>query len=260
MADTALITGASGGIGEALARLLAAAHIDVVLLARSADKLSALAGELTRAHGVRAEVLAEDLARPSAPDDIGRELAARGLAIDILINNAGFATYGPFAVTPAAEEAQMIQVNIAALTMLTKVLLPPMLQRRRGRIMNVASTAAFQPGPLMAVYYASKAYVLSFSEALSNETAGSGVTVTCLCPGPTRTGFQDRARMQESKLLTTLSVATAAEVARAGYDGMMAGRAIVIPGLTNRIGVQLLRVTPRAVARRFIRNIQDKRS
>jgi short-subunit dehydrogenase len=260
VAETALITGASGGIGEELARLLAAARIDVVLVARSAGKLSALAGELARAYGVRAEAVAADLAQPSAADDIARELAARGLAIDILINNAGFGTYGPFAGTPAAEEARMIQVNIAALTMLTKVLLPPMLQRRRGRIMNVASTAAFQPGPLMAVYYASKAYVLSFSEALSNETAGSGVTVTCLCPGPTRTGFQDRAGMQESRLLTTLSVATAAEVARAGYDGMMAGRAIVIPGVANRIAVQLLRVTPRAVVRRVIRGIQDKRS
>jgi short-subunit dehydrogenase len=143
--------------------------------------------------------------------------------------------------------------------MLTKLLLPPMLQRRHGRIMNVASTAAFQPGPLMAVYYASKAYVLSFSEALSNETAGTGVTVTCLCPGPTSTGFQERAGMQESRLLSTLAVASAADVARAGFDGMMAGRAIVVPGVVNRIGVQAIRVTPRAIVRRLIRSINDKR-
>src|SRR4029450_1366596 len=123
----------------------------------------------------------------------------------------------------------MIQLTIAALTMLTKLLLPPMLQRRRGRIMNVASTAAFQPGPLMGGYYASKAYVLSFSEALSNETAGTGVTVTCLCPGPTSTGFQERARMQESRLLSALAVAPADDVARAGFDGMMAGQAMIAP-------------------------------
>ena len=259
MPDTALITGASAGIGEELAHVLAAAHIDVVLLARSAGKLSALAVELVRAHGVQAHVIAQDLADPSAPEAIVRDLAARGLTIDILINNAGFGTYGLFAETSAAEEARLIQVNIAALTMLTKLLLPPMLQRRRGRIMNVASTAAFQPGPLMAVYYASKAYVLSFSEALSNETAGTGVTITCLCPGPTRTEFQERARMEQSRLLSTLRVAPAADVARAGFDGMMAGQAIVVPGLANKIGVQAIRVTPRALVRRLIRSINDKR-
>lgn len=259
MPETALITGASGGIGEELARLLAAAHIDVVLLARSADKLSALAVDLVRAHGVQTHVLAQDLSLPSAPEAIVRDLTARSLSVDILINNAGFGTYGLFAETPAAEEARMIQVNISSLTMLTKLLLPPMLQRRRGRIMNVASTAAFQPGPLMAVYYASKAYVLSFSEALSNETAGTGVTVTCLCPGATSTGFQERAQMQESRLFSVLGVASAADVARAGFEGMMAGQAIVVPGLVNKVGVQAIRVTPRAIVRRLIRSIQEKR-
>ena len=153
----------------------------------------------------------------------------------------------------------MIQVNVAALTMLTKRLLPGMIERRHGRVLNVASTAAFQPGPLMAIYYASKAYVLSFSEALSNETSGTGVTVTCLCPGPTGTGFQDRARMRESRL-SMVSVASAADVARAGYDGMMAGRAIVIPGLANKAGVQAVRVAPRALVRRLVRLLQDPRS
>jgi short-subunit dehydrogenase len=259
MPETALITGASGGIGEELAHLLAAARIDVVLLARSADKLSALAVDLVRAHGIQAHVIAQDLSQPSAPEAIVRDLATRGLSVDILVNNAGFGTYGLFAATSADEEARLIQVNVMALTMLTKLLLPPMLERRHGRIMNVASTAAFQPGPLMAVYYASKAYVLSFSEALSNETAGTGVTVTCLCPGPTRTGFQERAQMQESRLLSTLAVASAADVARAGFDGMMAGQAIVVPGTVNKIGVQALRVTPRAIVRRLIRSINDKR-
>ena len=260
MPDTALITGASGGIGEELARLLAAGGANVVLVARGADRLASLAGELSRAHRVNASVIPQDLSAPDAVDAIGRELAARQLTIDILVNNAGFGVYGPFAATPAAEEARMIQVNVAALTMLTKRLLPGMIERRHGRVLNVASTAAFQPGPLMAVYYASKAYVLSFSEALSNETSGTGVSVTCLCPGPTGTGFQDRARMRESRLFSMLSVASAADVARAGYDGMMAGRAIVIPGLANKAGVQAVRVTPRALVRRLVRVLQDRRS
>jgi uncharacterized protein len=259
MADTALITGASGGIGEALARLLAAGGADLVLVARSADKLATLAGELSHAHRVQATVLVQDLSAIDAAERIHAELTARGVTIDILVNNAGFATYGPFIDTPADEEARLLQVNVVALTLLTKRILPGMVQRRRGKILNVASTAAFQPGPLMAVYYASKAYVLSFSEALSNETSDTGVTVTCLCPGPTRTGFQDRARMQESKLFSILSVMTAADVARAGYDAMMAGRAVVIPGLSNWLAVQSLRITPRAAVRRMVRMIQDKR-
>jgi uncharacterized protein len=260
MPDTALITGASGGIGEELARLLAAGGANLVLVARGADRLTALATELSRTHNVQAGVIAQDLSAPDAIDAIAHELASRQLTIDILVNNAGFGVYGFFAATPAEDEARMMQVNVVALTMLTKRLLPGMIERRRGRVLNVASTAAFQPGPMMAVYYASKAYVLSFSEALSNETSGTGVTVTCLCPGPTETGFQDRARMQESRLFSALSVASAADVARAGYDGMMAGRAIVIPGVANRIGVQALRVTPRAVVRRTIRAIQGRRS
>jgi uncharacterized protein len=258
--DTALVTGASGGIGEELARLLAAGGANLVLVARSADRLAALGEELSRTHAVNASVLAQDLSAPDAVDDIAGELAARQLSIDILVNNAGFGVYGPFATTPADEEARMLQVNVVALTMLTKRLLPAMIERRHGRVLNVASTAAFQPGPLMAVYYASKAYVLSLSEALSNETSGTGVTVTCLCPGPTETGFQDRARLRESRLFSALSVASATDVARAGYDGMMAGRAIVIPGLVNKIGVQALRVAPRAVVRRAIRAVQGRRS
>jgi short-subunit dehydrogenase len=256
---TALITGASAGIGEELTRLLAARGANVILVARSADKLTALAGELGRAHGVQTHVLARDLADPASIGAICDDLTARGLDIDILVNNAGFGTYGRFVETSATEEAAMLQVNVVALTMLTKRLLPAMVRRRRGRILNVASTAAFQPGPLMAVYYASKAYVLSLSEALTNETSGSGVTVTCLCPGPTDTGFQDRARMRESKLFATLGVMTAADVARAGYEGMMAGRAIVVPGLTNKLGVQVLRISPRAVVRQVLRRIQEKR-
>jgi hypothetical protein len=259
MKETALVTGASSGIGEELARVLAANGSDVVLVARSADKLAALARELAGQHGVQAHVLPDDLADPGAPDRIAQELKVRGIAIDILVNNAGFAVYGPFVQTPPAAELELLQVNIVALTVLAKRFLPLMAGRRRGRILNVASTAAFQPGPLMAVYYASKAYVLSFSEALSNEAAGTGVTVTCLCPGPTRTRFEDRATLHASKLFSSLRVMTAADVARAGYDGMMAGDAIVIPGFSNRLGVQMLRVLPRAVIRRAVRNLQERR-
>ena len=150
---------------------------------------------------------------------------------------------------------RILAVNVVALTALTRQLLPGMLQRRHGRVLNVASTAAFQPGPLMAVYYASKAYVLSLSEALANETAGSGVTVTCLCPGPTRTGFQSRARMNDARLLRVSAVMSAEDVARAGYDGMMAGRTIVIPGALNKAGVQILRISPRALVARVVRGL-----
>jgi short-subunit dehydrogenase len=260
MSETALVTGASGGIGEALARLLAADGTDLVLVARSADKLTVLARELSQQHRVHANVIVQDLSATDAAERVSGQLASGGTTIDILINNAGYATYGLFVDTSAEEEARMLQVNVATLTMLTKAILPGMVQRRRGRILNVASTAAFQPGPLMAAYYASKAYVLSLSEALTNETAGTGVTVTCLCPGPTRTGFQDRARMQESRLLTTLSLMSAEDVARAGYEGMKAGRAIVVPGLVNRLIIQSQRVTPRAVVRNLVRTFQDRRT
>jgi short-subunit dehydrogenase len=259
MAETALVTGASGGIGEEFARLLAAGGANLVLVARSHDKLAALARDLSAAHGVQARALACDLSAQDTTERIVADLHEHGIAVDTLVNNAGFATFGPFVDTPGEEEARLLQVNIVALTQLTKRLLPRMVERRHGRVLNVASTAAFQPGPLMAVYYASKAYVLSLSEALANETEGTGVTVTCLCPGPTKTGFQDRAGMRESKLFSTLRVMSAADVARAGYDGMMAGRTIVIPGLSNKLGVQFLRVSPRAMVTRVVRRIQERR-
>ena len=253
MPETALVTGASGGIGEDLARLVASSGRDLVLLARSAAKLQSLADELARAHRITATVLPADLSEPGAADDIARTLAERRLNIDILMNNAGFGTFGEFARENAQEHLRMLQVNVVALTMLTRFLLPGMLERRRGRILNVASTAAFQAGPLMAAYYASKAYVLSFSLALTDETADTGVTVTCLCPGPTRTGFQERAQMNESRLFRMTSVMSAADVARAGYDAMMAGRALVVPGVVNKIGAQSVRLVPRRVAAKIAR-------
>jgi hypothetical protein len=253
MKQTALVTGASGGIGADLARVLAAKGCDVVLLARSADALRSLADELSRAHGIAAFVVSADLSEPGGIDRIARTLAEHKLAIDILINNAAFGALGEFARQIPEEQLRMLHLNVTALTMLTRYLLPPMLERRRGRILNVASTAAFQAGPLMAVYYASKAYVLSLSMALSEETAGTGVTVTCLCPGPTRTGFQRRAQIEKTRLLETLGMMESSDVARFGYEAMMAGRPLAVPGLMNRVGVQALRLAPRRLAARVVK-------
>jgi len=254
---TCLITGASSGLGERFARLAAADTSDVVLVARTAEKLNTLGERLTREHGVRAIVIPRDLSDPASAESIVSELGDRGVQIDVLINNAGFGTWGPFVETSPDEEHRMITVNILSLTLLTKRLLPGMVARRRGRVMNVASTAAFQPGPLMAVYYASKAYVLSLSEALANEVEGTGVTITCLCPGPTATGFQARAQMGRSRLFRAMSVMDADRVAREGYDGMNAGRAVVIPGLMNKVTAQANRITPRAVVRKIVRRLNS---
>jgi short-subunit dehydrogenase len=258
--QTALITGASGGIGLELARLFAAGGYDLVLVARSGARLEEIAAELSGRHGIAARALPCDLAAREAPEELCRQLAVAGLAVDVLVNNAGFATFGAFVEIDLARELEELQLNIVTLTHLTKKLLPAMLARRRGGVLNVASTAAFQPGPMMAVYYASKAYVLSFSEALAEEVAGTGVTVTALCPGPTATGFQQRAAMQESKLFSgLLEVADAPAVAHAGYAGFRAGRRIVIPGLANRLGVQSLRFSPRALVTRVVKRMQERR-
>jgi uncharacterized protein len=252
---TALITGPSSGIGLDLAHLFAADGHDVVLVARSEDKLRALAAELSAKHHVQATVIVSDLARPDAP----REVFAASPPVDVLVNNAGYGTTGRFESTPLRTELDMIQVNIAALTHLTKLFLPQMLERKRGRILNVASTAAFQPGPLMAVYYATKAYVLSFSEAVAEELRGTGVTVTTLCPGPTATGFQKSANLSSEALLKLMKPVSSMEVARAGYRATMRGQRIVIPGIKNKIGVQSLRVSPRGLVTRLVRVLQERR-
>ncbi len=256
---TALVTGASSGIGLELATLLARDRHDLVFVARRRDRLEAIARGLTEEFGVTVTILPHDLAQSEAPAAVARELEERGLAVDILINNAGFGVYGPFARTPLERELEMIQVNVTALTHLTKLLLPGMLERRSGRILNVASTASFQPGPLMAVYYASKAYVLSFTEALANELDGSGVTVTALCPGPTITEFQQEAGVAQTRLFRSMLVMNAPEVARAGYEGMLRGKRIVIPGAANRVLVEALRVSPRRLVTAVARRIQESK-
>ena len=256
---TALVTGASGGIGEELARLFAADGHDLVLVARSRDKLARIAAELKEKHGVAARVLAADLARDDAPREIFEELSAGGVTVDALVNNAGFGTYGLFAETDLKSELELLQVNVVALTHLSKLFLPGMIARRRGYLMNVASTAAFQPGPLMTVYYASKAYVLSFSEALSNECEGTGVRVSALCPGPTETGFVAAARMEQSKLFERGAM-TARAVAEASYRGLLAGKAIVIPGLRNNLLARSIGFFPRGLVTKVVRGIQEKRN
>jgi len=250
MSKTALVTGASSGIGLELAKLFAGNGNHVVLVARNREALEALASDLQNRHGITATVLPADLAVPSAPPEIYRELRDRGIRIDYLVNNAGFGTQNAFAETDSAVTMEMIQVNIAALTHLTALFLNDMLAQKSGRILNVASTAAFQPGPWMAVYYATKAYVLSFSEALDAELKSTGVTVTTLCPGPTPTGFQGRAGSGETRLMKSkfVRVMSAEAVARAGYESLLRGERVVIPGFGNRVLAIGARIGPRSIS------------
>jgi short-subunit dehydrogenase len=248
----ALVTGASSGIGLELAKLCAAGGFGLILVARSAERLAEFAASLAKTHGIEASVVAADLSDPAAPQSIFER--TRQLTVEILINNAGFGLRGPFAETDWSAEARLIQVNVTALVNLTKLFLPEMLGRRSGRILNVASTAAFVPGPLMAMYYASKAFVLSFSESVANEVQGSGVTMTVLCPGPTRTAFSAAAGIADSNLFKGSSMG-ADEVARIGYRAMMAGKTEVIAGARNRWMMRGARLAPRtmlaAVTRRL---------
>jgi uncharacterized protein len=243
----ALVTGASNGIGLELARVLAREGWDLVVTARNQETLAQLASDLSSAHHVSVHVAPADLASSDGARLLMQDIASAGLTVDALVNNAGFGLFGPFATTALDRELQMIDLNITALVTLTKLCLPAMLERRRGRVLNVASTAAFLPGPNMSVYYATKAFVLSFSEAIGDELRGTGVTVTTLCPGPTETAFQGVARMQKSRLVKG-AMMSAADVAVAGYRGMIAGQAVVIPGATNRMVPLVVRMLPRRLA------------
>jgi hypothetical protein len=257
VSKTALITGASGGIGYELALLFARDGFDCILVARSHEKLNALAARLESEFRVKTLVLPKDLSKPSAVDEIYEEISAASMLVDVLVNNAGFPVFGLFSETDLDDELEMLQVNVVALTQLTKLFLRGMIERRHGRILNLASTAAFEPGPLMAVYYASKAYVLSFSEALANELGGTGVTITALAPGPTRTGFQKRGQLEDSRLVQG-KIADAQSVALAGYRGLMAGKTLVIPGLTNKLIPWIVRISPRGVVTRVVRLMQER--
>jgi short-subunit dehydrogenase len=251
MPQTALITGASSGIGLELARIFARNNCDLILVARESDRLRQAARSLN------ARVIARDLADPQSAQAIHTELSST--PVDYLVNNAGFGLGGPFSGTDRQTELDMIQVNVTSLVDLTKLFLPAMLARRSGRIMNVASTAAFQPGPLMAVYFASKAFVLSFTEAIAEEITGSGVSVTAFCPGRTTSDFHRRAGIEHNHLVKdrAIGMMSAAEVADIGYRGMMRGKVIVIPGIINRLGVQSLRLGPRAIVRKAAKKLQE---
>ncbi|HXV61300.1 MAG TPA: SDR family oxidoreductase [Vicinamibacteria bacterium] len=251
-----LVTGASSGIGRELAILAGEKGRGVILVARRAERLETLAGRLRDSYGVRAETIVLDLAAPDSPERLHQEVVKRRLDVDALINNAGFGNLGAFHETPLPTLLDMVQLNVTALTHLTHLFLPGMLARKRGAILNVASTAALQPGPLMAVYYATKAYVLSFSEAITEELKDTGVTVTALCPGPVRTEFQARAGTEGSNLVR-LGIMDARTAAAAGYRAMEKGRPVVIPGTLNRIGALAVRLSPRAVVRPLVKRLNE---
>ena len=250
MTPVALITGASAGLGVDFARQLAAKGYRLVLVARRKDRLDALAGELGHARAV-----ACDLGAPGAVAELMADIKAAGETVSLLVNNAGFGLGGKFARLDGARQRSMIDLNCGALTELAHAVLPDMLAKRKGAILNVASTAAFQPGPGMAVYFATKAFVLSFTEALQEELRTTGITVSALCPGPTTTEFGAAAGLAPNGAIDKLS-ANAADVVRAGLDGLDAKRAVVIPGLLNKAGAQGHRLLPRAWLRRIAGSIK----
>lgn len=245
----ALITGASSGIGWELAKVFAQHGHPVVLVARSTEKLEQLAQELHSSFRVHAFAITADLAESDAPEKIAEELRRRDMRVDILVNNAGFALEGRFAQLDLRRQLDMIQVNVAAIAHLTRIFLPEMIRRNRGGVLNVASTAAFQAGPLWAIYCATKAFVLSFTEALHEEVAGTSLRVTCLCPGPTETGFAAVAGVENSTLYTWVA-GRPDLVARFGYEALQKNQAVAIPGLVNNILALSVKLAPRSVARK----------
>jgi short-subunit dehydrogenase len=251
MTETVLITGASSGIGLELAKGFAADKANLILVARNTTAMETLAAELRREHKIDVHVITADLSKPEAPPQIFEELKGRGTVVDVLVNNAGFGLHGSFAELPLARQLEIIQVNIAALVALTGLFLPGMIERKAGGILNVGSVAGFLPGPNMAVYYASKAFVQSFSEALFEELRGTGVSVTNLCPGPTESNFFKVARGHRSRELQAAKM-SAAEVAAAGHRAFRDGCCVKIPGTKNRFLAQLPRILPRAAIRRAV--------
>jgi short-subunit dehydrogenase len=256
---TALVTGASSGIGAELARVHAEHGGDLIVVARRQERLEALKTELENAHGITVHVLARDLMQADAAQQIYDVLQARGVPIDYLINNAGLGNYGLFHEQDWAQNEDLIKLNILAPAALTRMFLPQMVSRRSGRVLNIASMAGFVPGPLQAVYYASKAFVISFSEAIANELAGTGVTVTVLCPGPTETEFTLRPEMKGVRLLQW--AVSARIVAEAGYDAMLQGKTVVVPGILSKFVMHgLLRFSPRKLTTRISRALMEKKA
>jgi short-subunit dehydrogenase len=256
--ELALITGASVGIGLELARVFARNGFDLLLVSRRPDALEAVAGRLEGEFKISAKTFAADLALADAPQRVLDYCLNEKISVDILVNNAGIGFGGEFGEGDINRQMDIIRVNISALTHLTGLFLPQMMLRRSGRILNVASTAAFQPGPLMAVYYASKSYVLSFSEALAEELRNTGVTVTALCPGPTKTEFAAAANIEMSRLFAA-GAASAADVAQFGYEATMKGQRVAIPGMMNKLVAQANRFAPRIISTKVSRMLQERR-
>jgi uncharacterized protein len=255
---TALITGASNGIGLELAKIHASKGDNLVLVARNKSKLEELKAELEKQLEIKVHVIGKDLSAANAAQEVFEETNRLNIQIDYLINNAGFGDFGMFVDSDWNKQLEMINLNITTLTQFTKLYLKDMVNRKSGKIMNVASTAAFQSGPLMAVYFATKAYVLSFSEAIDNEVRDSGVTVTALCPGATESGFQSAAAMEESRLVKGRKLPSSKEVAEYGYAAMMKGKTVAIHGTLNWIMANSVRFTPRALVVKLTRMIQNK--
>jgi short-subunit dehydrogenase len=253
---TALITGASNGIGLELAKVHASKGGDLVLVARNKSKLDELKAELENKYKVKVYTIGKDLSLNNSAQEVYEETTKQNIQIDYLINNAGFGDFGMFVDSDWSKELQMINLNITTLTQFTKLYLKDMVKRRNGKIMNVASTAAFQPGPIMAVYFATKAYVLSFSEAVDNEVRDKGVTITALCPGATESGFQAAAAMEESNMVKGKKLPTSKDVAVFGYAQMMKGKTVAIHGLMNWILANSVRFTPRSIVVMIARKLQ----
>jgi uncharacterized protein len=255
---TALITGASLGIGLGFAKQFAAAKNNLVLVARNEAKLNEIATQLVNEYKISVKVIAADLSDMHAVQKIYDICKAENIEINYLVNNAGVGDFGLFAERGWEQMEQMIDLNIKSLTKMCKLFLPDMLARKSGKIMNVASTAAFQPGPTMAVYFATKSYVLYLTEAIYNEIEGSGVNITCYCPGPTESGFQKAAAMEDSKLVKGKKIPTSEEVAAYGYTAMMNNKMTVIHGFMNKLIATSIRFSPRKMVLKIVRSIQDR--
>lgn len=256
--QTALVTGASSGIGRALAPLFAQDGFDLVLVARDGERLRELADDLRAHFGVGVTVLPKDLADPAAPEELFRELREQGIVVDVLVNNAGMQVFGPIQDTELTQQLRLIEVNLVALAHLTMLLVQDMRTRGGGRILNVASTGSFAPAPYNATYCASKAFVLSFSEGIARDLEGTGITVTCLCPGATKTEFARRAGIEDVRIFR-LGAMSAERVARIGYRALMKGKTTVVPGLINRLLVLATRFTPRRLATKAGKWVMERR-
>ena len=253
-----LITGATSGIGYELAKIFAENKFNLFLVSRNEIKLNLIKSDFERNSGIKVTVLAKDLSLPQSPKEVYQFANDNNIDIEILVNNSGFGHWGNFFETDIEKENRMLNLNINALTLMTKYFLPNMVKTKKGKIMNVASVAGFFPGPFMSVYYATKSYVISFSEAIREELKGSGITVTTLCPGPTVTGFEKNAELQDSNLFALLKPASADKVARYGYRALMAGKGIVVYGVLNKCMVFMRRFVPNFLILKILKKVQGR--